>query len=181
MPKSGLKGAKAHAARLKKLTGETMIREVGKALFAAGEMVQTEAQISITAGAVSGKNHKPSAPGKPPNNESGVLAGNIETVQAAPLVVEVSSNAPYAAIHEFGGTIKHPGGTPYFMRDGKAVFVGNSGYGAFHTLPKTKPHDIEMPARPYMGPARDAKRKEVTALVQKAVNRAVKRSKSGDT
>lgn len=135
-------GAKAHAARLKKLTGQAMIREVGKALFAAGEMIQGEAQISITAGAVLGKNHKPSAPGKPPNNDTGVLAGNIETNQIAPLVVEVSSNAPYAAPLEFGTS--------------------------------------KMAARPYMAPARDAKRKEVTALVQRAVNRAVKRSKSSE-
>lgn len=180
MARSKVIGAKAHAARLKKLTGENMVREVGKALFAAGEMIQVEAQISITAGAVSGKNHKPSSVGKPPNNDTGVLAGNIETVQVAPLIVEVSSNAPHAAIHEFGGTIHHPGGTPYFMRDGKPVFVGNSGYGAYHHLPTTKPHDIKMPARPYMAPARDAKKKEVTQLVRKAVDQAVKRSKSGE-
>ncbi|GEM_PF-871361 len=180
MGKSRLIGARAHANRLKKLTGETMVREVGKALFAAGEMIQVEAQISITAGAVSGKNHKPSAPGSAPNNDTGVLAGNIETNQVAPLVVEVSSNAPYAAIHEFGGTIQHPGGTPYFMRDGKPVFVGNSGYGAYHHLPTTKAHEITMPARPYMAPARDAKKKEVTQLVRKAVDRAVKHSKSSE-
>jgi HK97 gp10 family phage protein len=117
-----------------------MVREVGKALFAAGEAIQTEAQISITAGAVSGKKHVPSAPGQPPNNDTGTLAGNIETNQVAPLVVEVSSNASYAAALEFGTS--------------------------------------KMEARPYMGPARDAKRKEVTALVRKAVDRAVKRSKS---
>lgn len=142
MARSKIIGAKAHAARLKKLTGETMVREVGKALFAAGEMIQVEAQISITAGAVSGKSHKPSAPGSPPNNDSGVLANNIETNQIAPLVVEVSSNAPYAAAQEFGNS--------------------------------------RLPARPYMTPARDAKRAEVTQLVRKAVDRAVKRSKSSE-
>lgn len=143
VPKSRLIGAKAHANRLKKLTGETMIREVGKALFVAGEAIQVEAQISITAGAVSGKNHKPSAPGQPPNNDTGDLAGKIETKQVAPLVVEVSSNSAHALPLE----------------------VGTS----------------KMAARPYMAPARDAKRNEVTQLVRKAVDRAVKRSKSGDT
>lgn len=102
MGKSRLIGARAHANRLKKLTGETMVREVGKALFAAGEMIQVEAQISITAGAVSGKNHKPSAPGEPPNNDTGDLAGKIETKQVAPLIVEVSSNSDHAAPMEFG-------------------------------------------------------------------------------
>ncbi|GAM06329.1 HK97 gp10 family phage protein [Novosphingobium sp. MBES04] len=178
MARSGIIGVKAHVARLKKLRGPEMTREVGSALFAAGEIIQREAQISITAGAVSGAKHRPSAPGKPPNNDTGHLAGNIETVQKAPLVVEVSSNAEYAAIHEFGGTINHSGGTPYFMRDGKPVFVSNSGQGAHHALPKTKPHDIKVPARPYMAPARDAKLKEAQKLVQRAVNRVVKRSKS---
>lgn len=143
MAKSGLRGAKAHVARLKKLTGETMIREVGRELFAAGEAIQIESQIGITAGAVSGKNHKPGKPGGYPNNDTGVLAGSHETNQKAPLVVEVSVNAPYAA----------------------AVHDGHSGKEGY----------------PYLQLARDAKRKETTARVQKAVNRAVKRSKSGDT
>lgn len=95
-------GAKAHIARLKKLTGPEMTREVGNALFAGGERIQVEAQTSITAGAVSGKGHRPSAPGDPPNNDTGNLAGNIETTQVAPLVVEVSSNAEYASDLEFG-------------------------------------------------------------------------------
>lgn len=95
-------GAKAHAARLRGMTGAGMVRDVGKALFAGGEAIQVEAQLSITRGAVSGKQHVPSAPGSAPNNDTGVLAGNIETVQAAPLRVEVTSNAPYAAALEFG-------------------------------------------------------------------------------
>ncbi|WP_454798586.1 HK97-gp10 family putative phage morphogenesis protein [Novosphingobium lindaniclasticum] len=143
MPKSRLIGAKAHANRLKKLSGEKMVREVGKALFAAGEMIQVEAQISITAGAVSGKKHVASAPGQPPNNDTGTLAGNIETNQTAPLVVEVSSNADYASALEFGTS--------------------------------------KLAARPYMGPARDAKKKEVEQLVRRAVDKVVRESKSGDS
>lgn len=143
MPKSRLIGAKAHTARLKKLSGQAMVREVGKALFAAGEMIQVEAQISITAGAVSGKKHVPSAPGQPPNNDTGTLAGAIETNQTAPLVVEVSSNAPYAGDLEFGTS--------------------------------------KMEARPYMAPARDAKRKDVEQLVRRAVDKVVRQSKSGDS
>lgn len=133
-------GAKAHIARLKKLTGPGMINAVGKALFHGGEIIQTEAQISITTGAVSGKNHVPSAPGQPPNQDTGVLAGNIRTTQTAPLVVEVSSSAPYAAHLEFGTS--------------------------------------RMAARPYMAPARDKKRSEVTRIVREAVERVVRRSRS---
>lgn len=95
-------GAKAHIARLKKLSGPAMEREVGAGLFAAGERIQVEAQTGITTGAVSEGKHQPSKPGEYPNQDTGVLANNIETTQVAPLVVEVSSNAPYSAALEFG-------------------------------------------------------------------------------
>lgn len=95
-------GAKAHAARLKRMSGPAVVREVGKALYAAGQMIEIEAELSITAGSVSGKGHVPSRPGEPPNRDTGVLDTNIETVQVAPLKVEVSSNAPYSSPLEFG-------------------------------------------------------------------------------
>lgn len=97
-----LRGADKHLARLQGLSGGAMEREVGRALFAGGNRIQVAAQISITSGAVSGSKHTPSLPGQPPNNDTGVLANNIETVQKAPLVVEVSSNAPYSSALEFG-------------------------------------------------------------------------------
>lgn len=141
MARSGIIGVKAHVARLKKLRGPEMTRDVGKALFAAGEMIAVEAQISITAGAVSGKKHIASAPGEPPNQDTGHLAGNIEARHTqSDLVVEVASEAEYSAPLEFGTS--------------------------------------RMAPRPFMQPARDAKLKEAQALVQKAINRAVKRSKS---
>ena len=86
---------------LKKLVGN-LDREVSKALFTAGEVVEAEAGRSITAGSVSGKGHVPSRPGEPPNNDTGVLARNIETVQVEPFRVEVTSNAPYSVALEFG-------------------------------------------------------------------------------
>lgn len=95
-------GRKAHVARLKRISGPTMERQIGRALFAAGEAIQVEAQLSITRGAVSGKGHVPSRPGEAPNQDTGVLGNNIETVQKELLLVEVSSNAPYSAALEFG-------------------------------------------------------------------------------
>lgn len=95
-------GRKAHVARLKRISGPDMERAVGAALFAGGERIQVAAQISITEGAVSGKDHVPSAPGEAPNQDTGVLGNNIETVQREPLLVEVSSNAPYSTPLEFG-------------------------------------------------------------------------------
>lgn len=72
---------------------------------------------------------------------------------------------PYARIHEFGGTIKHPGGTPYKIVDGRAVFVSKA-EGA--DLPKTKPHDITIRARPYLRPG-------FAAFIDKEVPRFYKR------
>jgi HK97 gp10 family phage protein len=95
-------GRKAHVARLKRIAGPTMEREIGKALFVGGNRIQVAAQISITAGSQSGKGHVPSTAPDPPNQDTGVLANNIETVQREPLLVEVSSNAPYSAPLEFG-------------------------------------------------------------------------------
>lgn len=104
-----MKGAKRHIRRLRKLSSPDSLRPVGKALFAAGEMIQVDAQLSITAGAVSGKNHVPSKPGEPPNADTHVLANNIETAQKGPLLVEVSSNAPYARIEwDWGNVAARP-------------------------------------------------------------------------
>lgn len=79
-----------------------MINGVTKALFDAGDDIIKDAQISISEGATSGAGHVPSAPGTPPNNDGGVLAGSGETVVLGPLKVESSFNAPYAAAQEFG-------------------------------------------------------------------------------
>jgi HK97 gp10 family phage protein len=89
-------------ARLSGAAGEKVIREVGQALFAGGQIIEAEAKISITEGAVSGKGHVPSLPGQPPKNDTGTLVSHIETTQTAPLVVEVSSNAAYAVPLEVG-------------------------------------------------------------------------------
>jgi HK97 gp10 family phage protein len=88
--------------RLQGLSGERAISLVGQALFAGGEEIRAEASHMITEGAVSGKNHVPSLPGQPPNEDTGTLRIHIENAQVAPLRVEVSSNAPYAAALEFG-------------------------------------------------------------------------------
>lgn len=125
-------GDKAFRAKLKRISGPEMERSVGKALFRAGNLISDEAQDSITRGSASAGRHIASAPGEPPNNDTGVLKGNIEVNQVAPLKVEVSSNAPYAADLEFGTS--------------------------------------KMAERPYMRPALAAKRAEVKALLNEAVD-----------
>jgi HK97 gp10 family phage protein len=97
-----IRGSKEFSRKLARVAGKGKEAEIGRALFVGGEAIQVEAQISITAGAVSGRGHVPSRPGEPPNADTHLLADNIETTQEHPLRVEVSSNAPYAAALEFG-------------------------------------------------------------------------------
>lgn len=56
-----------------------------------------------------------------------------------------------AAIQEYGAHINHPGGTPYKIVDGRAVFVRKDSPEAA-SLPVTKPHPIVIPPRPFMRP-----------------------------
>lgn len=97
-----ISGGKEASARIRNLSGPEMVQGVGKALFVAGQTIEVEAAHSITAGAVSGKNHVPSKPGEPPSADTHVLDRSIETVLVEPLKVEVSANAPYAAALEYG-------------------------------------------------------------------------------
>jgi len=60
----------------------------------------------------------------------------------------IGSNLPYAAIHQFGGTIKHPGGTRYQKGARLASFTKNSFTGP--TSGVTGAHDIKIQARPYL-------------------------------
>lgn len=145
----------------KKLT-EGAKRQLATAVEAIAEDVQRDAQISITVGSVGGKNHKPSAPGTPPNNDLGGLSdGIIITGEAGSLVRRIVSTARYGAIQELGGTINNPGGQPYFIKDGEFIPVSKSSPAAAR-LPKTKPHTITLPERPYMRPA--AKKNQAQGL-----------------
>lgn len=95
-------GIEQHKRRLQRMRGARMVNAVTQALYKTAQDIQVDAQLSISAGAVSGKNHEPSEPGTPPNNDTGVLAGNIEAAIVGPLKAETSSNAPYALAQEMG-------------------------------------------------------------------------------
>jgi HK97 gp10 family phage protein len=95
-----MKGKDAHIRRLKALTRVESI--MNATVMEGADMIRAEAHRSISAGSVSGKNHVPSAPGEPPNRDTGVLQANIETLQPGPLVAEVRSSAEYAAALELG-------------------------------------------------------------------------------
>lgn len=149
----GVKRSGNLAGKMKGLTDE-MRRQLSTAVYAIADNVKVDAQISITHGSVSGAGHRASAPGAAPNNDTGHLADSIQVEhQPGSLEARVVATAEYAAIQELGGTINHPGGTAYFIgEDGMAVFVPDSSILSTY-LPRTKPHKITLPERPYMRPA----------------------------
>jgi len=104
----GLNGLKR---RLKTMSGPAARKRIGAVLHAAGEMIAVEAQISISTGAVSGKHHLPSPPGRPPNYDTGNLADMIVVSQPKQrkggVSVQVLSNAHYSSALEYG-TSKMP-------------------------------------------------------------------------
>lgn len=98
----GVTGAKAHIARLKRLSGPAMVREAGKAVFALADLHVTDAALSITAGSVSGKNHVASRPGQPPNSDTHLLDRSIRAEKTGPLKAKSLADAPYAIALEKG-------------------------------------------------------------------------------
>ncbi len=95
--------------------------------------------------------------------KSGDLRDSIfqENVQndASGVTYKVASggNLRYAAIHEFGGTIKHPGSDKLQVFDvgGRTVFTHH-----------TAPHDIPMPQRSYMRTALADNKAQIVAAIQ---------------
>lgn len=76
-----------------------------------------------------------------PNNPNNVTefseSGDVVTMAYGSKVV-------YAAIHEYGGTIRHPGSNKWqvFRIGNKTIYTSY-----------TKPHNITIPKRPYLAPA----------------------------
>lgn len=79
-------------------------RRIVQKLYAAGQLIEMEAERSITNGSISGAGHIPSLPGQPPNADTRFLDTNIETeiASVSPPTVTVTSKAPYSAALEFG-------------------------------------------------------------------------------
>lgn len=168
-----VKHSRTIGVKVKKMTAE-IEQALKPAVYAIADMVKTDAQISLSTGAVSGAKHKPSAPGTPPNTDTGHLADSIEVEIVGPTHARVVALAEYAAIQELGGTINHPGGTAYFIDDktGLAVFVPDSSVLSLY-LPRTKPHPITLPERPYMRPAAAKNREPGVKLMRAAIDRVL--------
>ena len=73
--------------------------------------------------------------------KSGKLVEQIGSHHGADFAEVYVSDVPYAAIQNFGGTIHHPGSTKFqaFQIGDKWVYTHG-----------TQPHEIDIPARPFM-------------------------------
>lgn len=91
-----------------------------------------------------------------------------------------AGDVKYAAIHEYGGVIHHPGGTPYYIKDkgGLAVFISLKANAEKHggLLPVTKPHDITMPQRSFL---RSSLADNKEAIMQGIRDAALKAAREG--
>jgi HK97 gp10 family phage protein len=74
----------------------------GKAIFVGAGILETEARRLIVAGAIQGAGHIPSAPGDPPNRDTGQLDQSITARRRSKLKSQVSVGAPYGLFLEFG-------------------------------------------------------------------------------
>lgn len=141
-------------------------------------------------------------PGGSPRLRSGRLQRAITTAKINRYRREVGlqGGLEYGPIHEFGGPINHPGGTPYIVVSDKAtgqpkpVFLrksssfnpgrksrqqrGGAGLAAMVakgvTIKFTKPHTINMPARPFIRPSATEKAQAVKDAIASEIAAAVK-------
>lgn len=93
---------------------------------------------------------------------TGTLAASINTQQTGKGRVSVGTNVEYARIHEFGGTIE---------KDRGQVAAG----GIVHDI-KTV---IHMPARPYLRPALEDNRDQITAYMRDYLRIAIREATQG--
>jgi phage gpG-like protein len=93
-----------------------------------------------------------------------------------------AGDVKYAAIHEYGGVIHHPGGTAYIPDGLKsngvgASFISNAAAAAIgHDLPRTAPHDITMPERSFMRSSLKDMAKGLKQAAIEGARRALKQS-----
>lgn len=84
--------------------------------------------------------------------------------------------AQLAAVHEFGATIEHPGGTPYIVRNGKAIFLRKGSSGP--SVQFTKPHKIVIPQRSFLRATVDEGMDQIQQLINEELNAIVQGQRS---
>jgi phage gpG-like protein len=122
--------------------------------------------------------YRASTPGTPPGTRTGRLRNSITNTRVGGLRWQVGTNVEYARIHELGGTINHPGGTPYIVvGPGRAVFISNKKaaqvQGKGQQVKRTRAHIITMPKRPYLVPG--LRRAQADGSLQRVFDAGFKR------
>jgi phage gpG-like protein len=103
------------------------------------------------------------------NKRTGRLYNSIQSMlieNTTSIYGRVSTQGvPYAAIHEFGGIIKHPGSSKF------QAWQGPGGWVYTHM---TRPHDIPIPQRSYMQSSLNDMRDEIVERMTAAVRAGAK-------
>ena len=84
--------------------------------------------------------------------------------------------AGLAAVHEYGATINHPGGTPYVMVRGRPIFLKKdspAGIAAIAAGRVTQPHTIVVPERAPIRKTFDAQRQRIRATSARLMGQVV--------
>ncbi|MEL6803526.1 MAG: phage virion morphogenesis protein [Bacteroidota bacterium] len=99
-----------------------------------------------------------SDPGRAILIKRGYLRRSIRGKSRTPSAVTIKAgdlNSPYASIHNEGGTINHPGGTPYIITKKGPTFIRKTTAARLSkrglNVRFTRPHKIDMPKRQFMG------------------------------
>lgn len=97
MARTVIVGVNKHNTRLKRMYSAESQNKIGRIVYAAADKVRVEARRLIADGAVQGKGHVASAPGQPPNWDTGELANGIETIKGPKAMqASTSSTAPHS-------------------------------------------------------------------------------------
>ena len=150
----------AGPAIIKKLTAaQQALKDLRRVVLRAGLVVAGRAQKNVS--------------GRPGLRvQTGRLRQSIHARAFGKASVRIGTNLIYARIHEFGGTIRHPGGTAYFplAEGGEVRWISNKEADRFAAkrifFPRTKPHNIRIPRRSYLRLALRQERHNVRRIIR---------------
>jgi phage gpG-like protein len=158
------------ARDLRKWKLETFNKSVAKGLTTGMLYVQELARTTFILSG--GKNA--AVDGSLLTSRSGKLRKSIKIVPPKPggsgafgMQTGLTSSLVYAAIHEYGGTINHPGSVP--RKASVLHWTDASGKSVFAM--RTRPHVIRIPKRPYMKPALKMGKPHLMAAVSAQIKR----------
>ncbi len=99
------------------------------------------------------------------------LNRSVRAVRISKRRITIGSDRPYSKIHNEGGTIQHPGGTPFIVTKGGVLFMKKDGtYPAGTRF--TKPHPITIPQRKFIGTSVTLNKK-ITNKIKKRLKKAL--------